>query len=242
MEEKPKKAIKIKDLDFSYGDLSVLKKIQCEVFEGDLTGIIGPNGGGKTTFLKLIMGFLRPKKGLIKVFGMPPQQAKRRLGYVPQTSHLDHIFPINVFEFVLSGTLSPKSGWIYSKKVKEHVTELLYQLNLWDYRKKPFGRLSGGLAQRVSIARALAGNPDLLLLDEPTANIDVEARETILELLFQMKGKKTILLVTHDLNTIIGDVDRVLCIEHEASSFLPKDICKHFAYGLYHRPLMERKE
>ena len=245
MEEQTKKmknAIEIKDLDFAFGDLAILKKIQCEIREGEFTGIIGPNGGGKTTFLKLIMGFLKPQKGHIEVFGTSPYKAKTRMGYVPQVSQIDHAFPINVFEFVLSGTLTSGGGWTYPKESKERVKELLEELQLSEYQKRPFGKLSGGLAQRVSIARALASNPDLLLLDEPTANIDVKAQEAILELLFGMKGNRTILLVTHDLNTIIRDVDRVLCVEHEATSFLPKEVCEHFAHGLYHSPLMNKKE
>ena len=196
----------------------------------------------RSTFLKLVLGLLKPDEGEIAVFGKPPESAKTQMGYVPQVNNVDRQFPISVFEFVLSGTLTKKSGWTYPNEVKEQVKELLKQLNLYEHQHKPFGKLSGGLAQRVCIARALVSDPDLLVLDEPTANIDVKAQEEILNLLFGMKKKKTILLVTHDLNTVISGIDRVLCIEHEATSFMPKEVCEHFAHGLYHRPLMEKKK
>jgi zinc transport system ATP-binding protein len=112
------------------------------------------------------------------------------------------------------------------------------RLGLTPHKHKVFGSLSGGLAQRALLARALLSDPDLLLLDEPTANIDAPSSKVTFEILEQLKGKKTILIVTHDLKTIVERVDRVLCVQGEISSFLPKDVCEHFALGLYHTPLM----
>jgi zinc transport system ATP-binding protein len=192
---------------------------------------MGPNGGGKTTLLKLLMGFLAPTKGKICVQG--------KIGYVPQIQKTDRDFPITLNELVLLGALSKTNFWgAYPLEIKEKASHIMDQLGLTPHKHKVFGALSGGLAQRALLARALLSDPDLLLLDEPTANIDAMSTQVIFEMLENLKGDKTILLVTHDLKTIIERVSRVLCVQGTVSSFLPKDVCKHFALGLYHAPLI----
>jgi zinc transport system ATP-binding protein len=223
--------IELDDLYFSYEGINVLQKVNLYIQKGEFIGIMGPNGGGKTTLLKLLMGFLRPSAGTAHVQG--------KISYVPQVHRTDRDFPITVSELILLGALSKTTFWgTYPAQVKQKANELMDQLGLSSHKNKVFGSLSGGLAQRALLARALLSDPDLLLLDEATANIDGASSKAIFEILEGLKGKKTILLVTHDLKTIIERVDRVLCVQCDITSILPKDVCKHFALGLYHTPLM----
>ena len=231
--------ITISDLCFSYEETPILQRVNLEIFSGEFIGIIGPNGGGKTTLLKLLMGFLVPNQGAIHILGKPPEKARLAIGYVPQAHRFDKEFPITVFELVMMGALSHLSS---IRKIpgplKEKANALIERLGLTAHKEKAFGTLSGGLAQRALLARALLTDPPLLLLDEPTANIDPPSAGLIFEILEEMKQKKTVLLVTHDLKTVIERVDRVICVEGTASSFLPKQMCEHFAFGLYHAPLL----
>lgn len=233
--------IEISNLSFAYEETPILENISVQIKAGEFVGIFGPNGGGKTTFLKLLMGFLKPNQGTLKVCGLPPVAARPHLGYVPQITSFDRQFPISVLEVVLMGCLSELSFFgIFSEKSKQKAKEALQRLGMLEKADQSFGTLSGGQAQRVLIARALVSNPDILLLDEPTASVDGEAEEAIYRLLNELKGKKTILMVTHDLQTITKRVGRLLCIQRGLTSFSPTELCEHFALGLYHPPLLKR--
>ncbi len=227
------------NLSFAYDEASILKNISFTIHPGESVGIIGPNGGGKTTLLKIIMGFLKPTTGKISLFGSSPQQAINEIGYVPQVMRFDRQFPISVYELALSGRLSrlPWHG-VYSREDHQITDEILDQLELTHFKHCAFGTLSGGQAQRVLIARALVSQPKLLLLDEPTANVDVKAEAKIYGLLKELRGKITIIMVTHDLTTAIDQVERVLCVQKTLISLLPEEVCEHFALGLYHKPLL----
>jgi len=223
--------IEINDLFFSYDSIEVLTKVNLQIQSGEFIGIMGPNGGGKTTLLKLIMGFLKPAKGKVTVSG--------KIGYVPQVHKTDRDFPITVSELILLGALSKTTIWgTYPAHIKEKANLIIDQLGLTPHKNKVFGSLSGGLAQRALLARSLLSDPDILLLDEPTANIDTSSSALIYQLLEDLKGDKTILLVTHDLKTIIERVDRVISVQGTANAYYPKDVCEHFALGLYHTPLL----
>lgn len=225
--------IDVKDVSFSRGKTPILKHINLHVKKGEFIGIFGPNGGGKTTFLKLLLGLLKPSHGSIEIFGQPPEMARSRMGYVPQAKLFDLQFPISVLDVVLMGLLSKKND----KKAKEKARSALAKVHLLDKESKPFGTLSGGQAQRVLIARALVGEPEILLLDEPTVSIDAEAEKTTYELLSELKGHITILMVTHDLQPILEKAGRLVCIHQKLSTYLPKEVCEHFALGLYHPPI-----
>lgn len=235
--------IESRNLSFFYEDTCILKEISFKVEAGEYIGIIGPNGGGKTTLLKLIMGFLTPTSGTLTLSGRLPSQARNEVGYVPQAMRFDRQFPISVFELVLSGRLS-KLPWygVYCSEDKCIASETIELLGLKEFQNAPFGTLSGGQAQRALIARALVSKPKLLLLDEPTANVDARAESEIYELLNSLRGKMTILMVTHDLSTAIDQVQRVLCVQRTLISLLPENVCEHFALGLYHRPLLNREQ
>lgn len=220
------------DVDFSFDQEPVLRESSFSVQSGTWVGIMGPNGGGKTTLLKLLMGFLKPQKGAIRIFGKTPLEARPTIGYVPQFCRSDRDFPITVEEIIHLGCLSDPTKKTQSERWME-------QLGLLPFRHKPFGTLSGGIGQRTFFARALMADPDLLLLDEPTASIDPLSSAVILDLLQSLQGKKTIFLVTHDIKTIIERVDQILCVQGTISTYLPNQVCEHFAMGLYHTPLLE---
>lgn len=231
--------IDLKDLSFAYQDQLVLSDVTFQIEAGNFVGIIGPNGGGKTTLLKLLMGFLKPQKGSVKLFGQPPSMVQEAVGYVPQSVRFDREFPITVLELVLMGRLAhlPWYGQ-YSDTDRKAARDALAKVGLSSLEKRAFGTLSGGQAQRALIARALASNPRLLLLDEPTASADVHTQAEIYNLLDQLRGNLTILMVTHDLGVAIEHVDRVLCVQQKVISLSPQEVCEHFAVGLYHSPLI----
>jgi zinc transport system ATP-binding protein len=224
-------AILLSDVSFSYGSAPVLQRVNLQVEPGEFLGIMGPNGGGKTTLLKLIMGFLLPSSGKVRLFGDLPTRKRLKIGYVPQIHRTDRDFPISVLELVLLGSLPGRE--------KDKAEALLHELGLCHFRDKPFSSLSGGLAQKALLARALLSDPELLILDEPTANIDTPSRAAILERLENLKRKKTILIVTHDLKTIVERIDRILCVQTSVDSLKPSEVCEHFAMGLYHTPLLD---
>jgi len=225
---------------FSYQDALVVNDVSFDINEGEFVGIIGPNGGGKTTLLKLLLGFLRPNTGKISVFGNTPRVSKQPIAYVPQALRFDKQFPISVLELVLQGRLShlPWYGQ-YSKQDKEAALAALQRVGMLDFQHRSFGNLSGGQAQRALIARALASEPRLLLLDEPTASVDNQAEADIYAILKGLQGQITIVMVTHNLQATIELVEKVICMQQSATILNPQQICEHFALGLYHTPLLK---
>lgn len=233
-------ALKVDHLFFSYDKTPVLDNVHLSIHEGEFIGIFGPNGGGKTTLLKLLLGFLEPSKGTISVLGKSPKKVRTEVSYVPQIAKLDKQFPITVYELVLMGCLS-KGDFLgrLPSSTKNTVLDALEKVDLLTKKDVPFGSLSGGQAQRALIARALVSKPKILLLDEPTASVDPKAEQEILHILSELKGTMTILMVTHDLQTIVQKVERLLCIHRHVHSFLPSEVCEHFGLGLYHTPLLQ---
>ncbi len=234
MKEKP---VEVHDLSFGYEKRAILNKVNLSVDPGEFIAIFGPNGGGKTTFLKLLMGFLKPGHGKISIFGSSPKKARQEIGYVPQVTQFDKQFPVSVLDLVLMGCLS-QASWFggFSKEIRKKAEAALDLVGLLGKKDQAFGTLSGGQAQRALIARGLVSNPKLLLLDEPTANVDPEAETQIYDLLLSLKGTITIFMVTHNLQGIIKKADRLFCVHRTVTSYTPKEVCEHFAVGLYHPP------
>ncbi|MFY9399418.1 MAG: ABC transporter ATP-binding protein [Desulfomonilia bacterium] len=205
--------IELTGVSFSYQGYRVLDGVSMTVQQGDFLSIVGPNGGGKTTILKLILGLLKPDRGMVKVFGSSPEQSRHRIGYMPQYTSLDPLFPVSVLDVVLMGRLGPgmRFGY-YSRSDRLLAEEVLERLELYDLRHRPFSRLSGGQFQRVLIARALVSDPELLLLDEPTANVDAAVQTELYEILHQLNERLTIVLVTHDLGFVSRYVNSVACV------------------------------
>jgi zinc transport system ATP-binding protein len=235
-------AIKFDHVCFGYGETPVLKNATFSIGEGEFIGVIGPNGGGKTTLLRLIMGFLEPSSGTIEIFGKSPQESISSIAYVPQILRYDRQFPISVLELVLSGLMS-QLPWYgqYTAAHKEAAMVALEKMGMQDFKSRSIGTLSGGQVQRALISRALVSQPKLLLLDEPTANVDSQAEADIYKLLAKLVGDVTILMVTHNLRACIEQVQRVLCVQGGVSSLQSKEVCEHFALGLYHAPLLVEK-
>ena len=196
--------ISVENVTFSYDDEPVLDNISFNVYDRDIITVVGPNGGGKTTLLKLILGLLKPDMGNIKINGKRP-------GYVPQFSLFDSKFPITVFDVVLSGRLTSGMGF-YNRKDKREAEKAIRDMRLEKVINSHFSALSGGQRQRVLIARALAGNPEILLLDEPTANVDASVGSYLSEILLELNRELTIMLVTHDMGFVHSLTGRVFCI------------------------------
>jgi zinc transport system ATP-binding protein len=227
--------IEFHNVSFTYRKIPALTDVSLSVASGEFLGVFGPNGGGKTTLLKLLMGFLTPQQGLIRILGKKPEEVRHRIGYVPQLLRTDPDFPITVSELIALGQLA-RRPWVGGFRAEEWDAAEFWieKLGLLEHREKAYGELSGGLAQRALLARALIGDPDILLLDEPTANIDVCSLAVVIRVLEELKSKKTILLITHDLNHILKRADRLLCVQRTLSFLRPEEVCSHFSLGLYH--------
>lgn len=235
--------ISVEKLSFSYQkDIPVLTNISFSIPKGQFIGVFGPNGGGKTTLLKILLGLIKPSTGSVKILDTSPHQAQAKMGYVPQMRHFDPQFPITVMEVVLQGCLAIYRGWgPYSTTAKDRAFDALKKMGLEEKAKARFGALSGGQMQRVLIARALASQPEILLLDEATVGVDPESLKNLFQLLLELRGEITILLVTHDLQAIAKQMDGLLCINQQLTPYSPQQVCEHFAMGLYH-PLLIKKE
>jgi len=180
------------------------------------------------------MDFIQPSDGKITINGKNPKKALHKIAYVPQVFPFDRLFPISVFEVVLSGRLSKLSSFgRYSKSDRQATTDALEKIDMLKFKDRPIGELSGGQVQRVLIARALASEPQILLLDEPTSCIDLSAQLEIDKILKKLKRTLTIIMVTHDLDHIGKESDRVFCIHGKLSELKPSEVCQHFAMGLY---------
>lgn len=210
------------------GGVDILRGLTLSVFEGDFIGIVGPNGGGKTTLLRCILGLLRPTEGSVRVFGAAPGASPGRVGYVPQRLFFDRGFPLDLEGLVLMGRLSRKRLFErYGSDDRERVRRALELTGLSAIARRPVGALSGGELQRALIARALVGEPELLLLDEPTASVDPDMKTSIYDLLEELRSRMTLMLVSHDTGAISRRVTRVACLNctldmHEECSTLPR--------------------
>ena len=206
--------VSLQKINFSYGNkVKVLEDVCLNIYEKDFLAIIGPNGGGKTTLLKIILGLLQPDSGIVKVFQNNPEAGRVNIGYVPQYSKLDLDYPINVINLVLMGLLSEKK--VFRKKNPEQLQKAetaLAEVGMLEYQHKQIGELSGGQRQRVLIARALVRNPKLLLLDEPTSSVDQKSGTDFFKYLKKLNQKTAIVVVSHDIGMISPYISKVACL------------------------------
>jgi zinc transport system ATP-binding protein len=207
--------IEIRDLFFGYDQMPVLSGVHLDIWPVDSICIVGPNGGGKTTLIKLILGLLSPTRGTIRVFGKKPVEARLRIGYVPQYAHYDPQFPISVRDVVCMGRLGNSYTGRYSKTDKEVAMAALAKTGLTDLAGRPFASISGGQRQRTLIARALASGGEILILDEPTANIDHESEVRFFDLLGELNREMTILMVTHEVGFASTFFKRIACVNRQ---------------------------
>lgn len=222
--------IDIKNVSFSYDRPLVLDNVSLEIQHGEFVGIVGPNGGGKSTLLKLMLGFLTPNKGTVKILGKSPRKGRSKIGYVAQYANFEKNFPITVMETVLMGRVTGNSFmWKYSAEDIALAEEALQKTEILNLKDRILNTLSGGQLQRVLIARALVGSPRILILDEPTSNVDSRMEEDIFDLLKKLNEKSTIIVVSHDIGFISEYVNRVACLNqtlicHETAAISGKTI------------------
>lgn len=198
-------------VSFSYGDIRVFDHIAFHVHRGEFVALIGPNGAGKTTALKLVLGLLQPTDGKVRLFGTAAREGRSKIGYVPQHADFDSAFPITVREVVRMGRLKPLSRKT-GREDREAAEAAMEKTGVLDLADRPYAALSGGQRRRVLVARALASEPELLILDEPTANMDAESEKRLFDTLGALKGNTTVLIVTHDSFFVSSLIDVVLCI------------------------------
>ena len=201
------------DVSFSYGEEPILEDVNLRVDHGEFIGIIGPNGGGKTTLLRLILGLIFPNRGTVRVFGRSPKEVAHRIGYVPQHLLFDASFPATVFDIVSMGQIGRRLECGKEEK-KQAAMEALAAVDLTQFAHRSFAGLSGGQRQRVLIARALAFNPKMLLFDEPTANVDSSSGEKLYRILAELNKRMTILVVSHDIGFVNRHITSVVCVNH----------------------------
>ena len=204
--------ISIQHLCFSYDAREILHDVNLDITAGMFAAMVGPNGGGKTTLLRLILGLLTPKHGHVSVFGQTPAAARRRIGYVPQAILFDPNFPASVLDIVLMGRVERHFFGGYRQADRNAALQRLDDVGMQSFASHSFSELSGGQRQRVLIAQALASEPQLLLLDEPVANLDQKNAAILFDLLGKLNQQVTILMVSHNLTMVSKYVSHVICV------------------------------
>lgn len=206
--------VRFEGVAFSYGQIPVLENVHFHIHRGEFIALVGPNGAGKSTVLKLLLGLEKPTQGRIEVLGKDPEAARERIGYIPQHADHDPSFPVSVREVVRMGRL--RGFRRFRPEDEEAVNRALAQVEVEDLSTRPFSALSGGQRRRVLVARALAAEPEILLMDEPTTNMDMDSEARLYTTLGHLKGSTTILIVTHDTEFVSALTDRVLCVGKRA--------------------------
>lgn len=214
-----KNIIEVSNLSFSYEQQKILDNINFKIEKNDFLTIIGPNGGGKSTLLKLILGINKMQKGSVKIFNKAHLEQIYRVGYVPQNTNINLNFPITVLEVVMMGQNSLKKRLFgYKKEEKQKAYEVLEKVSMEDLADNKISNLSGGQRQRVLIARALFSNPDILLLDEPTSNIDISGCEQIYSCLEYLNKDITVIVVSHDISVILKYASKAFYINKKLTN------------------------
>jgi len=222
--------LEIEKLSFAYDKELVLENISMQVFDKDFLVLIGPNGGGKSTLIKLILVINKAKKGSIKILNQSPKKSFSQIGYVPQNTNVNINFPIKAIEVVMMGHNSNRPPLFgYNKEEIEHAMSVLKQVGMEEFAHKKIGSLSGGQRQRVMIARALCANPKILLFDEPTSSIDTDGQKQVYELLRELNKTVTVIVVSHDLSVILEYATKVAHINKKLAFHDLGSVRKEFA-------------
>jgi zinc transport system ATP-binding protein len=230
--------IEVRDLWFSFNGTLILKEVNLKIYAGDFLAVIGPNGGGKTTLLKIMLGLLKPDRGTVQVFDHSPREAAPDIGYVPQETGLNKSFPISIQDVVLMGRMRGGGGWRrFAKADKEAARQALERVEMWGYRKRRIGELSGGQRQRVFMARALVGEPKILFLDEPTASVDQKGQTDFYAFLKELNETVTVVVVSHDLMVLSSYIKSVACVSQQVFFHNAPEITKDMLEMAYHCPV-----
>lgn len=213
------KVISFRNVNFGYGKHQVLSSVNFDIYKGDYLAVIGPNGGGKTTLLKLLLGLLQPRKGHIDILGLPPGKHAGQVGYMPQYTTVSESFPITVRDAVLMGKVSPGLKGVFGLKFKtgsdNAVETALDRVGMLKHINRRISDLSGGQKQRVFIARAIVDQPKLLLLDEPAASVDQAGKSGLYCLLRELNKDMTVVMVSHDISVLGQGVKSVACVNRK---------------------------
>ena len=237
-EDHKKEVIRIREMWAGYENDPVLEDINLSVYESDFIGLIGPNGGGKTTLIKVLLGLLTPQQGEVRIMGKPVSEGREHIGYVPQSVVFDRDFPASVWEVALMGRLGRRGLFRrYNAEDEQAAVDALRQVEMYDLRKRPIGDLPGGQRQRVYIARALATQPDILLLDEPTASVDPQVSDDIFETLNVINEHVTILLISHDMNAVSSYTKTVGCLNRTLFYHGDREVSSDMVSAAYHCPV-----
>lgn len=233
-----KEVVRLEDVWVQYDGVPILEGINLAIEQADFLGIIGPNGGGKTTLLKVVLGLVHPSRGKVSVLGEPPEKSRSKIGYVPQHNLFDRDFPISVWDVVLMGRCG-KAGLFkrYGSDDRRTTQNALQTVGMLDYKDRQLGKLSGGELQRVFIARALVSEPELLLLDEPTASVDPAMQTEFYELLERLKKQMAIVLVSHDISAVSIYVDKIACLNRQLHYHGSKELTPEILEATYKCPV-----
>ncbi len=221
--------VEVRNISFSYGKNEVLKNLNFDIHRGHYLGVIGPNGAGKTTLLKIMLGLLKPSSGTVLLFGQDIHQFKdwQKIGYVPQrATNFDTNFPATVIEVVMMGRYARRGLFHHTnRKDKQIVEKVLKQVEMWEFRNRLIGDLSGGQQQRVFIARALATEPEIIFLDEPTTGVDQRAEDDFYSLLSKLNKefRLTLILISHDIARVAREANHMACINKELVCYEPPE-------------------
>ena len=219
-------AIEVNNLTVSYGPVPALLDVSVSIPKGQLVGVIGPNGSGRSTLIKSILGFVKPDVGEVKLFGEHADKAKGRVAYVPQRGSVDWDFPITVREVALMGRYGKVPWWRdLTRKDRQITDEALEMVRMSEFKNRQIGQLSGGQQQRVFMARAMAQGADILLLDEPFAGVDAATERAILDVLERTKASgRTLMVVHHDLATAAEYFDTLLLLKQRLFAYGPPEL------------------
>ena len=232
------KLIEIREVIASYDRKQVLNRISLNVWRNDFLGIIGPNGGGKTTLLKIILGLMKPVSGEISFFKDGKSVSSLKIGYLPQINPIDKRFPISVYEVILSGLAGEKPLFKnFSTQQKKYVNELIIKMGLEKFSKHAIGELSGGQLQRALLARAIVSRPRLLILDEPNTYVDKKFELQFYELLGEISEKTAVILVSHDIGTLLPMVKNVACVNETLHYHPGTDVSDEWLSNTYACPI-----
>lgn len=232
------KLVEIDGVTAAYGNKVVLRDVSLKVWKDDFLGIIGPNGGGKTTLLKVILGLLRPAAGTVRFFQDGDQVSALKIGYLPQMSNIDRKFPISVWEVVASGLTSEKPRFgSYTQDQKRRINEVLHQMGLEDLRECPIGELSGGQLQRVLLGRSVVSRPRLLILDEPNSYVDKRFESLFYRLLEEINKESSVIIVSHDVGTVLKMVKNIACVNETLHYHSGADVSEEWLGEKYACPI-----